>query len=72
MADELAALGVKGDDINSVVMEMQKATNHAAQMLQTLRRSMGDVHGSKPALRRTAYDTVKWASAICGLFEGHQ
>jgi len=70
IAREFAALGMKHDDIDAVIMEMRKATNHAAQMLQTLRRTMGDVHGSKPALRRTAYDAIKWASAICGLFEG--
>jgi hypothetical protein len=56
---------MNSDDVSSVVTEMRKATNHAAQMLQALRRSMGDVHGSKPALRRTAYDAIKWASAIC-------
>ena len=69
-ATELLALGMNADDVKSVVVDMRKATNHAAQMLQTLRRSMGDVHGSKPALRRTAYDCIKWASAICALFEG--
>jgi len=67
---KLLALGMKGDDVTSMVGHMQKATNHAAQMLQILRRSMGDAHGSKPALCRTAYDAIKWASGICALFEG--
>jgi hypothetical protein len=70
MREELTALGMKEDEARDVVANMQKATNNAAQMLQTLRRTMGDVHGSKPALRRSAYDAIKWASAICGLFEG--
>lgn len=70
MKAELTALGVSMTDAESIVSEMSKATNHAAQMLQTLRRTMGDVHGSKPALRRAAYDAIKWASAICGLFDG--
>jgi hypothetical protein len=70
MESELSSLGMKNDDVTSVIAEMKKATNNAAQLLQVLRRSMGDVHGSKPALRRTAYDAIKWASAICGLFEG--
>jgi hypothetical protein len=70
MKTELVALGMGLADAESIAMEMQKGTNHAAQMLQTLRRTMGDVHGSKPALRRAAYDAIKWASAICGLFEG--
>ncbi len=67
---DLIGLGIKTSDAQRIVTDMRKATNHAAQMLQTLRRTMGDVHGSKPALRRTAYDSIKWASAICGLFEG--
>jgi len=68
--DEFVALGITVDDADRIVADMRKATNHAAQMLQTLRKTMGDVHGSKPALRRTAYDAIKWAAAICGLFEG--
>lgn len=66
---ELSALGVSDQDADSFTTDMKKATNHAAQMLQTLRRALGDVHGSKPASRRTAYEAIKWASAICGLFE---
>ncbi len=63
-------LGMTDTDAETIVAETRKATNHAAQMLQALRRTMGDVHGSKPALRHTAYAAVKWASAIAGLFEG--
>ena len=70
MKSDLIALGITSEKAEKIVTEMRKATNHAAQVLQALRTSMGDVHGSKPALRRTAYDVVKWASAICGLFEG--
>jgi hypothetical protein len=70
MKDELVDLGIGATDAENIAADTQKATNHAAQMLQTLRRTMGDVHGSKPALRRAAYDAIKWASAICGLFEG--
>jgi hypothetical protein len=70
MRDELTSAGMKDADADAVMSNIEKATNHAAQMLQTLRRTMGDVHGSKPALRRTAYDAIKWSSAICGLFEG--
>lgn len=69
MQDEFVSLGVDPTHAQTLVTEMRKATNHAAQMLQTLRKTMGDVHGSKPALRRPAYESIKWASAICGLFE---
>lgn len=70
MEQEFTELGIAPGDSHSIVDEIQKATNHAAQALQVLRRTMGDVHGSRPALIKSAYDSIKWASAICGLFEG--
>jgi hypothetical protein len=70
MENELTQLGIRAVDAHSIVEEIQQATNHAAQALQMLRRTMGDVHGSRPALVKSAYDSIKWASAICGLFEG--
>lgn len=70
MRSELVELGIDENVADTITIHTRKATNHAAQMLQILRRTMGDVHGSKPALRRAAYDAIKWASAICGLFEG--
>ena len=69
MRTELSQIEMRTDDIARIVEEMQKTTNHAAQALQVIRRAMGDVHGTKPALTRTAYDSIKWASAICGLLE---
>lgn len=67
---EFTDLGMNQADAASIVNNLQEATNHAAQALQVLRRAMGDTHGSKPALRNTAYDAIKWSSAICGLLEG--
>lgn len=63
-------LGMKQADALSIANELRETTNHAAQVLQVLRRAMGDTHGSKPALRSTAYDAIKLSSAICGLLEG--
>jgi len=68
MEEEFSEIGMNDEDSSKIVKEMKDATNHAAQALQLLRRIMGDTHGTKPALRRTAYDSIKWASAICGLF----
>ena len=70
MESEFQTLGMKPDDAASIINDLHQAVNHAAQALQVLRRAMGDTHGSKPALRSTAYDAIKWASAICGLLEG--
>jgi len=70
MEQEFIALGMRQADASSIVSDLRNTTNHAAQALQVLRRAMGDTHGSKPALRNTAYDAIKLSSAICGLLEG--
>lgn len=70
MEREFQTLGMKPEDASSIISDLRQTTNYAAQALQVLRRAMGDTHGSKPALRSTAYDAIKWASAICGLLEG--
>jgi len=70
MESEFADIGMSPSDAKELVEQLRSATNHSAQALQILRRTMGDVHGSKPALRSTAYDAIKWSSAICGLLEG--
>ena len=69
MSDEFVSIGMDPEKASAVVEQMKKASNHAAHALQVLRHAMGDAHGSKPALRQTAYDAVKWSSAICGLFQ---
>jgi hypothetical protein len=69
MESEFRQAGMSEKDASELVKEMKGATNHAAQALQVLRRAMGDTHGSKPAFRHTAYDAIKWASAICSLFD---
>ena len=69
MRAELSQLSMRPDDIDEIVEDVREATNHAAHALQVIRRAMGDVHGTKPALTRTVYDSIKWASAICGLLE---
>jgi hypothetical protein len=68
MKKEFEEIGISEDDSSIIVQEIREAINHAAQSLQILRRTMGDVHGTKPALRNAAYDSIKWASSICGLF----
>lgn len=72
MKKEFISLGISEADAAELVSQLQHATNYAAQMLQILRRTMGDVHGSRPALRKTAYDSIKWSSAICALLEDKQ
>jgi hypothetical protein len=66
---ELTAIGVNPGETQRIREEIHEATKHAAEALQVIRHALGDVHGTKPAYRKLAYETIKWASAICGLLE---
>jgi hypothetical protein len=68
---DLVSLGIRPEDANAIVDDLREATKRATNGLQVLRRAMGDVHGTKPALRKMIYDAVKWSSAICALFAGY-
>lgn len=70
MEQELMEAGVDANSAREIVMELREATVHAANALQVIRRTLGDVHGRRPSYRRLSYDSIKWASALCGLFEG--
>jgi hypothetical protein len=69
MKQDFEQLGMSEEDAAKAVEHLRTATNRAAQALQILRRTIGDVRGPKPALRHSAYDAIKYASAICGLCE---
>jgi len=69
MKNDFLQAGMPEEDASNIANEIKKTVNHAAHALQMLRRAMGDTHGSKPAIRRTAYDSTKWSAAICGLFK---
>lgn len=69
MENDFLQVGIPKEDASNIANEIKKTVNHAAHALQILRRTMGDTHGSKPAIRRTAYDSTKWSAAICGLFK---
>ena len=70
MEEELVACGINADEAKTTAREMASAINHAAQALQVIRKTQGVAHGSRPTHSRMVYDTIKWASAICGLLEG--
>ena len=69
MRAEFIEIGLDEKDADEAVRYLEKAVNDSSQALQILRKRMGDVHGTRPALSSTAYDCVKFASAICALFE---
>jgi len=67
---ELAACGINAIEASTTAREMASAINHVAQALQVIRKTQGVAHGSRPTHSRMVYETIKWASAICGLLEG--
>lgn len=68
--NNLIQLKVKPETAREIATELHETTKHAANALQVIRRTLGDVHGKKPAYTHLTYDAIKWASAICGLLEG--
>ena len=70
MEEELTTCGINADEAKTTACKMAGAINHAAQALQVIRKTQGIAHGSRPTHSRMVYDTIKWASAICGLLEG--
>lgn len=70
LEQELKELKLKPEDARKIREEIEEATKHATEALQVIRRTNGDVHGTKGTYTRVVYDTIKWASAICGLLKG--
>jgi hypothetical protein len=70
MLQDLKEAGVRLNDAQEIVQELHEATKRSASALQVIRRSLSDVHGKRPTYTRLTYDSIKWASAICGLLEG--
>lgn len=70
MRQDLQDLGVDAASAQEIADELRQATIHASNALQVIRRTLGDVHGQRPSYTHLTYETIKWASAICGLLEG--
>jgi hypothetical protein len=70
LKQDLIEIGIKPSDAKKIADETGEATKHAVEALQVIRRTNGDVHGTKPTYTRVVYNTIKWSSAVCGLLEG--
>ena len=69
LKDKLLAMGWTPEKANTFHKNLNGAINQAANVMQTLRSEMGDVHGSKPTLGILAFDSVRWAMIICSLLQ---
>lgn len=61
---ELRELGWDTSKIKMISSNFEGSLNQAANVMQTLRSDMGDVHGTKPAVATLAFDSVKWAALL--------
>lgn len=64
MIGELQSLGWDEKHIKPLSNNFEGALNQAANVMQTLRSKMSDVHGTKPVLRPMVFDSVKWAEIL--------
>jgi hypothetical protein len=67
LEQELIEVGVQPGDAHKIADEIHQATKHAVEALQVVRRTTGDVHGTKPTYTRLVYDSIKWSSAMVSL-----
>jgi len=70
LKEEFELLGVSFEDATFISQNLRQAVNSGAEALGRLRSGMGDVHGTKPALKNTAYSSIKLASLISSLLKG--
>ena len=64
LEDDLHELGWEDEDIKPFIANFKGALNQGAYVMQKLRSKMGDVHGTKPALKPLVFDSLKWAQLI--------
>ena len=64
---ELLQLGWEKNDADIFRQNLKGAISQAANVMQSLRSKMGDVHGSKASLAILAFDSIKWAMIISSL-----
>ncbi|HBO7424850.1 TPA: hypothetical protein L4892_004224 [Pseudomonas aeruginosa] len=61
MEEQLRELGWNDTKLKPFLQNFKGALNQGANVMQTLRSEMGDVHGSKPILKPLVFDALKWA-----------
>ena len=64
---ELRQLGWQKKETDIFCKNLKGAISQAANVMQSLRSKMGDVHGSKPSLAMLTFNSIKWAMIISSL-----
>lgn len=66
---ELASIGWEAGKAKQLAQNVRGSLNQAANVMQTLRSNMGDVHGTKETLKALVFDSLQWAKLIVGLLQ---
>jgi hypothetical protein len=66
---ELVSLGWDPKDADLLRKNLTGMLNQAANVMQSLRSRMSDVHGAKPALQSVVFDALKLASILTSLMQ---
>jgi hypothetical protein len=61
LKNELREIGWPESDISPLSSNLDGSLNQAAFVMQKLRSSMGDVHGTKPVVSALVFDSIKWS-----------
>jgi hypothetical protein len=68
--NDLVQLGWDAQKAKQLAQNLKGSINLAANVMQTLRSGMGDVHGTKKTLEHLVFDSLKWAVIISTIFKG--
>ncbi|MFQ5853881.1 MAG: hypothetical protein ACE5JU_25255 [Candidatus Binatia bacterium] len=64
---DLISIGWDKNRAERLIQNLRGSLNQATYVMQTLRSDMGDVHGSKTALRSLVFDSLQLSKLIVGL-----
>lgn len=68
--NDLVQLGWDAQKAKQLAQNLKGSINQAANVMQTLRSGMGDVHGTKKTLEHLVFESLKWAVIISTIFKG--
>ena len=61
---ELTSIGWEASNTGMLAKNLKGALNQSANVMQTLRSGMSDVHGSQQVVSALVFDSLKWAALI--------
>lgn len=64
---QLTDIQWQAGEVKTFKENLKGSVNHAALVLQSLRKNMADVHGTKPVIKPLVFDSIKWAQIIVRL-----